>query len=83
MAKNFRTDTDAFLTNNETSAPDLHGIEIPEGYRLVPAPRPLRFQVMLTSEVKQHLKMAAAAEGTSMNEIINRALVEYFKNHGL
>ena len=58
------------------------GFNIPKGYRLAPEFKSERIQLLVTPETKAAIKQAAAAEGVSMNELINRILDEYIAANG-
>lgn len=58
------------------------GITIPKGYRLVPEFKSERLQLLVRPEIKEGIKQAAAAQGVSMNELINRILDEYLTANG-
>ena len=41
-----------------------------------------RFNLRIEDEMKEKVKIAAELEDTSMNEIINRALEDWFEEYG-
>lgn len=67
----------------ETTAPAQHGFSVPKGYRLTPISKSDRMQLLVTPEFKLAVKRAAAAQGVSMNELINAVMTEYLEGQGL
>lgn len=53
------------------------GVNIPSGYRLAPAFKSARIQILARPETKKAIQKEAAALGLSMNELINRILDEH------
>lgn len=53
------------------------GLTIPKGYRLAPEYKSARIQLLVKPATKDTIQKTAAAQGLSMNELINRILDEY------
>lgn len=58
------------------------GLNIPKGYRLAPEFKSERMQLLVKPATKEAIKQAAAAQGVSMNELINQLLDEYAERQG-
>lgn len=54
----------------------------PKGYQLIKEYKTERMQIMLRPETKKAVKKAAAAQGLSMNELINQILEEWIEGQG-
>lgn len=73
----------------ERSAPATHdqeskalmpeGIDVPANYRIVPALRSERVQLLLTKYLKTELRRIAAERGLSLNDLANKIFEDYVK----
>ena len=69
----------------QEAAPQIgqaEGLNIPKGYRLAPEFKSDRMQLLVKPATKEAIRQAAAAQGLSMNELINRILDEYAERQG-
>lgn len=66
-----------------TQAPEkTEGYAIPKGYRLAKEYKSERMQLLVRPTTKDTIKKLAAAEGLSMNDLVNRILDEYAERQG-
>ena len=82
--KDFRkTAAELFITPQEEkpeppAQPDkAAGFEVPKGYRLEREYKTARMQLLIRPTTKEYIKKTAAAQGISMNDLINQILDEY------
>ena len=64
----------------ETPAPE--GVTIPKGYKLVKENKSERMQLLVRPATKEAIRQAAAAQGISMNDLVNQILDEYAERQG-
>lgn len=55
---------------------------IPKGYKLARENKSERMQLLVRPTTKEAIKKAAAAQGVSMNDLINQILDEYTERQG-
>ena len=85
MKKSFKRDaTDLFITKQDepVSVPvpvTDEGGSVPRGYRLVPDKRSERLQLLVSPSTKADLKELAQQEGVSVNDLVNRIMLEYIE----
>ena len=82
MAKNFKKNTaELFISaaDEPQEAPQTaqEGFSIPKGYKLVKENKTERIQLLVRPTTKAALKQKAAAQGTSLNDLINQILDKY------
>ncbi len=58
------------------------GVAIPKGYKLVKENKSERMQLLVRPATKEAIKKAAAAQGLSMNDLVNQILDEYAERQG-
>ena len=58
------------------------GFTIPKGYRLVKENKSERMQLLVRPATKEAIKKAAAAQGLSMNDLVNNIFEEYLERQG-
>lgn len=58
------------------------GFEVPKGYRLAKEIKSARMQLLVRPNTKETLRRAAAAQGLSLNELVNQILDEYAERYG-
>lgn len=58
------------------------GAAIPKGYRLAKEYKSERMYLLVRPTTKDAIKKAAAAQGVSMNDLINQLLDEYAERQG-
>ena len=58
------------------------GFSIPKGYKLVKENKSERMQLLVRPATKEAIKKAAAAQGLSMNDLVNNILDEYAERQG-
>ena len=58
------------------------GLAIPKGYKLVKEYKSERMQLLVRPATKEAIKQAAAAQGVSMNDLVNQILDEYAERQG-
>ena len=75
----------SFISAAETEQAEeaQQGFSVPKGYRLMPICKTERMQLLVTPELKLAVKRAAAAQGISMNELINNVMADYLEGQGL
>lgn len=59
--------------------PEAEAGTIPEGYKLTRESKTARTQILLRPTIKEKLRQIAAAEDTSINELINAAIDKYIE----
>lgn len=59
------------------------GLVIPKGYKLTKETKSERMQLLVRPTLKAELKAEAAAQGLSMNDLVNNIFEEYLKERGL
>ena len=69
-------------TQPQQEAQQAAGLNIPKGYRLAPEFKSARVQLLVRPTTKEAIQKAAAAQGLSMNELINQILDEYAERQG-
>lgn len=89
-SKSFRS-TERFFSGNakDTTGEKTEQINIPEGYKLVPADweqkptetRSKRLQLLITPSLHEKLQDISRAEQISINEIANRAFTAYAESY--
>lgn len=84
--KSFKTPAEMFISGAEQTAQEYQakpaqdaeqGFTIPKGYRLAKEYKTERMQLLVRPTTKEAIKKAAAAQGVSMNDLINQLLDEY------
>ena len=58
------------------------GVTIPKGYRLVKENKSDRMQLLVRPALKEAIKQEAAAQGVSMNDLVNCIFEEYLERKG-
>ena len=56
--------------------------DLPKGYKLVKENKSERMQLLVRPATKEAIKKAAAAQGLSMNDLVNNILDEYAERQG-
>ncbi len=64
-------------------APQPEGVTIPKGYKLVKENKSERMQLLVRPATKEAIRQAAAAQGLSMNDLVNQILDEYAERQGI
>lgn len=87
MAKNFKKNpAELFISaadEVQTEAPQAQeGVVIPKGYKLVKENKSERMQLLVRPATKEAIKAEAAAQGLSMNDLINNIFEEYLERKG-
>lgn len=87
MAKNFKKNTaELFISaaDEPQEAPQTaqEGFSIPKGYRLAKEYKTERMQLLVRPATKEAIKKAAAAQGLSMNDLVNQIFDEYIERQG-
>lgn len=87
--KNFKNPAEIFISGAEQEAPKQEVKEevqqdftIPKGYRLEKEYKSERMQLLVRPTTKEAIKKAAAAQGLSMNDLVNQILDEYAERQG-
>lgn len=85
--KDFKKNTAALFmsdTNTQPAAPQVkqEDLTAPKGYKLVRENKSERMQLLVRPTTKEAIKKAAAAQGLSMNDLINQILDEYTERQG-
>lgn len=81
--KSFKTPAMQFIdAPEETQAAEAAGFQIPKGYRLEREFKSVRMQLLVRPSTKEAIKREAAAQGVSMNDLINKLLDEYAERLG-
>lgn len=55
------------------------GINVPKGYKIVPETKSARMQLLIKPSTKEELRIAAAKQCTSVNELTNKIIEEYLE----
>ena len=58
------------------------GVAIPKGYKLVKENKSERMQLLVRPTLKEAIKQEAAAQGLSMNDLVNNIFEEYLERKG-
>ena len=80
--KNFKTNPamQFISATEEPEAPKAQeGFVVPKGYRLEREVKSVRMQLLVRPTTKDAIKNAAAAQGLSMNDLVNQILDEYIE----
>lgn len=62
--------------------PAAAGVTIPKGYKLVKENKSDRMQLLVRPALKEAIKQEAAAQGLSMNDLVNSIFEEYLERKG-
>ena len=71
-----------FSTEEPQETPTPEGVTIPKGYKLVKENKSERMQLLVRPATKEAIRQAAAAQGISMNDLVNQILDEYAERQG-
>lgn len=88
--KSFKSAAELFLsaTEIEPEAPKPEtpkqekkaaGVNVPKGYKLVKENKSERMQLLIRPTIKESIRNIAAAQGLSMNDLINNIFEEYIE----
>lgn len=66
----------------ETPQTAQEGVTIPKGYKLVKENKSERMQLLVRPTLKEAIKQEAAAQGLSMNDLVNNIFEEYLERKG-
>ena len=85
--KDFKKNTaELFISAAEEAAPvkeeKAAGVNIPKGYKLVKENKSDRMQLLVRPALKEAIKKEAAAQGLSMNDLVNNIFEEYLERKG-
>lgn len=85
--KDFKKSTAELFISAADTAPEepqaaKDGFTIPKGYKLTKENKSERMQLLVRPTTKAAIKQAAAAQGVSMNDLINQILDEYTERQG-
>ena len=85
--KDFKKNTaELFISAAEETAPvkeeKAAGVNIPKGYKLVKENKSDRMQLLVRPALKEAIKKEAAAQGLSMNDLVNNIFEEYLERKG-
>ena len=58
------------------------GVVVPKGYKLVKENKSDRMQLLVRPTIKEAIKKEAAAQGVSMNDLVNCIFEEYLERKG-
>lgn len=76
--KGFKTSVAAdFISSAAEPQPAAESFTIPEGYTLKKESKTARLQLLIRPTTKTRMRKLAAAEGISLNELVNQILDEY------
>ena len=76
--KGFKTSVAAdFISSAAEPQQPAEGFTIPEGYMLKKESKTARLQLLIRPTTKTRMRKLAAAEGISLNELVNQILDEY------
>ena len=70
-------------TEEPQEMPAPEGVTIPKGYKLVKENKSERMQLLVRPATKEAIRQAAAAQGLSMNDLVNQILDEYAERQGI
>ena len=89
--KSFSNTAMQFLSNETRDAKDtegarpadpIEGIELPEGYKIVPESKTKRLHVLITPTMFKRMKAIAEDREQSVNEVFNTAVREFLERQG-
>ena len=84
--KNFKNPAMQFISaadeEGQQETQQQEGVAIPKGYKLVKENKSERMQLLVRPATKEAIKKAAAAQGLSMNDLVNNILDEYAERQG-
>ena len=85
--KDFKKNTaELFISAADKEEParlaEHDGVAIPKGYRLVKENKSDRMQLLVRPALKEAIKQEAAAQGVSMNDLVNCIFEEYLERKG-
>ena len=86
--KDFKKNTaELFISAADKEEPtrqqaEQDGVAIPKGYRLVKENKSDRMQLLVRPALKEAIKQEAAAQGVSMNDLVNCIFEEYLERKG-
>lgn len=84
--KNFKNPAMQFISTADAEGQQetqpQEGVAIPKGYKLVKENKSERMQLLVRPATKEAIKKAAAAQGLSMNDLVNNILDEYAERQG-
>lgn len=86
--KSFKNPAEMFISGagqEAQAAPaqeTVQGFTIPKGYRLAKEYKTERMQLLVRPATKEAIKKAAAAQGLSMNDLVNQIFDEYIERQG-
>lgn len=76
--KGFKTSVAAdFISSAAEPQPAAEGFTIPEGYTLRKESKTARLQLLVRPTTKERMRKLAAAQGISLNELVNQIFDEY------
>lgn len=81
MAKSFKKNTAELFISSAAEDPK-ESVAIPKGYKLVKENKSERMQLLVRPALKEAIKKAAAAQGLSMNDLVNNIFEEYIERQG-
>lgn len=83
MAKNFKKNTAELFISAADAPQDTpqtqDGVTIPKGYKLVKENKSERMQLLVRPATKEAIKQEAAAQGISMNDLVNNIFEDYLE----
>lgn len=82
MGKNFKTSAaELFMTSTEEPIEETYKAPetVKKGYQIIPEYKTARMQLLLKPSTKKDLKILAANEGISLNELCNKILEDYIE----
>ena len=87
MAKNFKKNPAELFISTADEAQEApqqaqEGMAIPKGYKLVKENKSERMQLLVRPALKEAIKKEAAAQGLSMNDLVNTIFEEYLERKG-
>ena len=84
--KNFKNPAMQFISTadaeEQQEAQQQEGVTIPKGYKLVKENKSQRMQLLVRPTLKDAIKAEAAAQGLSMNDLVNNIFEEYLERQG-
>lgn len=81
--KSFKNPAMNFISAvEEPQAAAQEGLAIPKGYKLVKENKSARMQLLIRPTIKDAIKEEAAAQGLSMNDLVNNIFEEYMERKG-